>query len=43
VAVTSPNGTTAQALSVLRRKDAWPEIFAEAVEAATQRSRELSR
>jgi pyrroline-5-carboxylate reductase len=42
VAVTSPGGTTEQALAVLRADDAWPESFARAIEAATQRSRALS-
>jgi pyrroline-5-carboxylate reductase len=42
IAVTSPKGTTEQALAVLRADGAWPEIFAEAIEAATQRSRELA-
>ncbi len=43
VAVTSPKGTTEQALAVLRRDGAWPKFFSEAIAAATQRSRELSR
>jgi pyrroline-5-carboxylate reductase len=42
IAVTSPKGTTEQALAVLRADGAWPEIFANAIEAATKRSRELS-
>jgi len=42
VAVTSPGGTTEQALAVLRADDAWPESFARAIDAATQRSRALS-
>jgi pyrroline-5-carboxylate reductase len=42
IAVTSPKGTTEQALAVLRADGAWPEIFATAIEAATRRSRELS-
>jgi len=42
IAVTSPKGTTEQALAVLRADGAWPEIFAKAIEAATQRSRELA-
>ncbi len=41
-AVTSPNGTTERALAVMMRDDAWPKIVAEAIEAATQRSRQLS-
>jgi pyrroline-5-carboxylate reductase len=42
IAVTSPAGTTERALAVLRADAAMPKIFAEAIEAATQRSRELS-
>jgi len=42
IAVTSPKGTTEQALAVLRADAAWPAIFADAIEAATKRSRELS-
>lgn len=42
IAVTSPKGTTEQALAVLRADDAWPKTFAQAIEAATRRSRELS-
>ncbi len=42
VAVTSPKGTTEQALAVLRDDNAWPKSFAAAIEAATERSRELS-
>jgi pyrroline-5-carboxylate reductase len=42
IAVTSPKGTTEQALAVLMAAPAWPKIFAEAIEAATKRSRELS-
>jgi pyrroline-5-carboxylate reductase len=41
-AVTSPNGTTAAALAVLRGEQAWPELFQKAVAAATKRSRALS-
>lgn len=41
-AVTSPGGTTERALAVLRAPDAWPRLFAEAIAAATARSRELS-
>jgi pyrroline-5-carboxylate reductase len=41
-AVTSPNGTTERALAVLRAPGAWPKAFAEAIDAATARSRELS-
>ena len=40
-AVTSPGGTTERALAVLMAHDAWPRAVAEAMEAATQRSREL--
>ncbi|HQT45945.1 MAG: pyrroline-5-carboxylate reductase [Acidocella sp. 20-63-7] len=42
IAVTSPKGTTERALAVLRANDAWPKNFAEAIQAATERSRELS-
>jgi pyrroline-5-carboxylate reductase len=42
IAVTSPKGTTEQALAVLRADGAWPDIFANAIDAATRRSRELS-
>ncbi len=42
VAVTSPGGTTAEALKLLRADDALPKIFKAAIQAATQRSRELS-
>ena len=40
-AVTSPNGTTERALAVLMAPDAWPRAVADAMEAATRRSREL--
>jgi pyrroline-5-carboxylate reductase len=42
IAVTSPKGTTEQALAVLRADGAWPEIFLRAIAAATERSRELA-
>jgi pyrroline-5-carboxylate reductase len=42
IAVTSPKGTTERALAVLRADDAWPKMFREAIQAATDRSRELS-
>jgi pyrroline-5-carboxylate reductase len=42
VAVTSPGGTTEQALAVLRQSNAWPELFAKAIDAATKRSQALS-
>ncbi|HVE23429.1 MAG TPA: pyrroline-5-carboxylate reductase [Acidocella sp.] len=42
IAVTSPKGTTERALAVLRADDGWPKIFREAIQAATDRSRELS-
>ncbi len=42
VAVTSPGGTTAEALAVLRATGAWPDLFEAAIEAATMRSRALS-
>ena len=41
-AVTSPKGTTERALAVMMRDEAWPRIVAEAIDAATKRSRELS-
>jgi pyrroline-5-carboxylate reductase len=40
--VTSPGGTTAEALKLLRADDALPEIFKQAIAAATERSRALS-
>ena len=40
--VTSPGGTTAEALKLLRADDALPEIFRKAIAAATERSRALS-
>jgi pyrroline-5-carboxylate reductase len=42
VAVTSPGGTTAEALSVLMDPDAWPIAISQAIAAATKRSRELA-
>ncbi len=42
IAVTSPGGTTAEALKLLRADDALPKIFKAAIQAATERSRELS-
>jgi pyrroline-5-carboxylate reductase len=42
VAVTSPGGTTAEALRVLMASDAWPRAMSEAIAAATRRSRELA-
>jgi pyrroline-5-carboxylate reductase len=42
IAVTSPKGTTERALAVLRADDAWPKSFSAAIQAATERSRELS-
>ncbi len=41
-AVTSPNGVTERALSVLMRPDAWPASLRAALQAATRRSRELA-
>jgi len=41
-AVTSPAGTTERALQVLMEEDAWPSAMRRAIEAATQRSRELA-
>jgi pyrroline-5-carboxylate reductase len=40
-AVTSPKGTTEQALAVLMQPDAWPAITNRAIAAATARSRAL--
>jgi pyrroline-5-carboxylate reductase len=40
--VTSPGGTTAEALAVLMAPDAWPRLVDEAVAAAARRSRELA-
>jgi pyrroline-5-carboxylate reductase len=41
-AVTSPGGTTAEALAVLMNPDAWPIAMSQAIAAATRRSRELA-
>lgn len=41
-AVTSPGGTTQQALAVLMAYDAWPALVSAAIHAATKRSRELA-
>jgi pyrroline-5-carboxylate reductase len=41
-AVTSPGGTTAEALSVLMAPGAWPDSVPRAIAAATRRSRELA-
>lgn len=41
-AVTSPGGTTAEALGVLMAPDAWPAALSRAIAAATRRSRELA-
>jgi len=40
--VTSPKGTTEQALAVLMAEHAWPALVPQAVDAATRRSRELA-
>lgn len=40
--VTSPKGTTEQALAVLMADRAWPALVSGAIEAATRRSRELA-
>lgn len=40
--VTSPGGTTAEALKVLRAADAWPALMTRAIAEATRRSRELA-
>ena len=42
IAVTSPGGTTAEALRVLMADAAWPAAMSEAIAAATRRSRELA-
>ena len=42
-AVTSPGGTTEQALAVLMQPAAWPQSVRAGIEAATQRSRALAR
>jgi len=42
VAVTSPGGTTAEALGILMAPDAWPRAMSAAIAAATRRSRELA-
>ena len=42
-AVTSPGGTTEQALAVLMAPGAWPALLPRAIAAAAARSRELSR
>ena len=42
-AVTSPAGTTEQALAVLMQETAWPQNIRAAIEAGTRRSRELAR
>ena len=42
IAVTSPAGTTERALAVLMADAAWPALVSRAIDAATQRSRELS-
>jgi len=41
-AVTSPGGTTAEALSILMAPDAWPSALSRAIAGATRRSRELA-
>lgn len=40
--VTSPGGTTAEALKVLMEEAAWPALMRAAIAAATRRSRELA-
>jgi pyrroline-5-carboxylate reductase len=42
VAVTSPGGTTAEALRVLMAPENWPAAMSKAIAAATVRSRELA-
>ena len=41
-AVTSPGGTTQEALRILMAPEALPKLFTEAIAAATRRSRELA-
>ncbi|AQS88092.1 pyrroline-5-carboxylate reductase [Neoasaia chiangmaiensis] len=41
--VTSPNGTTAAALSVLMTSEAWPKTIDQAISAAAARARELAQ
>jgi pyrroline-5-carboxylate reductase len=41
-AVTSPKGTTERALAVLMEPDAWPKCMSHAIQAATDRARELA-
>jgi pyrroline-5-carboxylate reductase len=41
-AVTSPKGTTERALAVLMEPDAWPKTMSRAIQAATDRARELA-
>jgi pyrroline-5-carboxylate reductase len=41
-AVTSPKGTTERALAVLMEPDAWPKTMSHAIQAATDRARELA-
>ena len=41
--VTSPKGTTEQALAVLMAEHAWPALIPQAIDAATRRSRELAQ
>ncbi|MGB0681568.1 MAG: pyrroline-5-carboxylate reductase [Magnetovibrionaceae bacterium] len=40
--VTSPGGTTAEALKVLMMEEAWPNLAKKAIRAATARSKELA-
>lgn len=42
IAVTSPGGTTAEALRVLMAPENWPDAMSKAIAAATIRSRELA-
>ena len=41
-AVTSPKGTTERALNVLMEPEAWPALMSKAIQAATDRARELA-
>ncbi|MFM7422281.1 MAG: pyrroline-5-carboxylate reductase dimerization domain-containing protein [Alphaproteobacteria bacterium] len=40
--MTSPKGTTERALAVLMEPDAWPRAMSRAIQAATDRARELA-
>ncbi|MCG0994823.1 pyrroline-5-carboxylate reductase [Acetobacter indonesiensis] len=42
IQVTSPGGTTAEALKILMQPDAWPKAVSQAISAAAHRAHELS-